>query len=520
MNSPNNAALLRSLIVYAICVPLAIAIGYMVTNPMDYSTFGIFGLVALLLASPLLLRWHHPLLVLSWNMGMSLFFLPAAPSFWLVMVALSLGISVLGRALNSEMHFIHVRQITWPLLCLIGVVLLTSKFTGGFGVRSFGSDVYGGRKYVLLLAGILSYFALTSRRIPPERAGLYLALFFLGGVPLFIQDLFSITPSWAHFIFWLFPPSLNSFNSFELGETRLGGFSFAGFAVWSFLMARYGIRGIFLSGKLWRPLIFFLSFSLIFLGGFRFMLFLGGAIFTFQFFAEGLHRTRMLPVFAWVGIMAAAALIPLASRLPFTVQRTLAILPLHLDPEVRQAAEGTVVWRVDMWKALLPQVHKYLLLGKGMAISQEDYNEMMGTPLGSQTAGFDPSQDPMALSYDYHNGPLSVLIPFGIWGGITVLWFLAAGLRVTYCNFRYGDSSLQTVNTFLFVAFLVYIIQFMTLGGAIASDIGRFAGYLGLSIAFNGGVCQPERRPIPARETFLRPQDALPGPRSRPAFPR
>ena len=26
----------------------------------------------------------------------------------------------------------------------------------------------------------------------------------------------------------------------------------------------------------------------------------------------------------------------------------------------------------------------------------------------------------MALSYDYHNGPLSVLIPFGIWGGIAV----------------------------------------------------------------------------------------------------
>ncbi len=520
MNSPNNAALLRTLIVYAVCVPLAIAIGYMVTNPMDYSTFGIFGLVALLLVSPLLLRWHHPLLVLSWNMGMSLFFLPSAPSLWLVMVALSLGISVLGRAMNSEMHFIHVPQITWSLLCLIGVVLMTAKFRGGFGVRAFGSDVYGGKKYVLLLAGILSYFALTARRIPPERAGLYLALFFLGGLAHCVEDLFSITPSWAHFIFWFFPPSLNSFNEFKLGETRLGGFGMAGLMVWSLLMARYGIRGIFLSGKIWRPLVFFLSFSLIFLGGFRFLLFLGAAIFIVQFFAEGLHRTRMLPVFAWVGITAMVALIPLASKLPFTVQRTLAVLPLDLDPEARQAAQDTVDWRVNMWKALMPQVSQHLLLGKGLAISPEEYNEMMGTALGSETAGFDPSQDPMALSYDYHNGPLSVLIPFGIWGGIAVLWFLASGLRVTYCNFQYGDASLQTANTFLFVAFLVYTIQFLFLGGGLSNDISRFAGFVGLSIAFNGGVCQPERRPVPAREAFLRPQDALPGSRPRPAFPR
>jgi len=516
----NAPAILRSLIVYAVCVPLAIIVGYLLTNPMDYSTLGLFGIVVLLLVSPLLLRWHHPLLILSWNMGVTLFFLKGSPSLWLVMVALSLGISLLERALSSQMHFIRAPQITWPLLCLVGVVLLTARLTGGFGVRAFGSDVYGGKKYIFLLVGILSYFALTSRRIPPERAGLYVALFFLGAVTSFIGDLFSLFPAWAHFVFWLFPASANSFFAFDVGETRLGGFAATGIAIWSFLMARYGIRGIFLSGKLWRLVIFTLALSLIFLGGFRSELVYVGLVFMFLFFLEGLHRTRLLLVFAGVGIMAAVAIIPSASKLPCTFQRTLAILPLQLDPAVRLETQQSVDWRVNMWKALLPQVPQHLLLGKGLAITPEEYNEMMGTSLGMATGQFDPGQDPYALAYDYHNGPLSVIIPFGLWGAIAILWFLGAGLRALYCNFRYGDPALQTINLFLFVNFLVTIVIFVAVFGAITSDIAKFAGSLGLSIALNGGVCRPVPQPVPAKETFFRPQGVLPGSRPRPAFPR
>jgi len=521
MNSPNNAAVLRTLIIYAICVPLAVIVGYLLTNPMDYSTLGLFGILALLLMLPVLLRWHYPLLLFSWNMSISLFFIIGAPNLWLVTVALSLGISVLERTLNSEMHFIRVPQMTWPLLCLAVVVLVTARLTGGFGVRAFGSEVYGGKKYINLLVGILSYFALTSRRIPIERAGLYIALFFLGGAVNFVGDLFSIAPSWTHFIFWFFPPTIYSNiysnTEFEVGETRLAGVAAAGLAIWSFLMARYGIRGIFASGKLWRLFIFFASFSLIFLGGFRYMLIFVGMIFAFQFFVEGLHRTRLLPIFAWVGILAAMAIVPLADKLPFTFQRTLAFLPLHLDSAATQSAQVSLDWRVNMWKALLPQIPQHLLLGKGLAIPPEEYNEMMGgTALGVAAARFDPSQDPLALAYDYHNGPLSVIIPFGIWGSLVFLWFLLAGLRVTYRNFRYGDSSLQIINIFLFVEFLVYTIQFLFIGGALNLDIARFVGVLGLSIALNGGVSRPMSQP--AQDRSLPP--AEPFPRLRPGFQR
>ena len=514
----NAPAILRWLIIYAVCVPLAIAVGFLLTNPMDYSTLGLLGILALLLVSPLLLRWHHPLLFLSWNTSVSVFFIKSAPSLWLVMVALSLGISLLERALNSQMRFIPAPWITWPLLCLIGVVLFTAEVTGGIGVRAFGSEVYGGKKYIILLAGIFSYFALTSRRIPPERAGLYVALFFLGGVTDLIRDLYPLAPSWAGFIFWFVPPNFLSYESVEVGVTRLHGFAGAGFMLWCLLIARYGIRGIFLSGKLWRPVAFLLCFSAIFLGGFRNELITAGAIFALQFFLEGLHRTKILLPFALLGVLAVMAIIPLSSKLPYTFQRTLAFLPLNLDPAVKEDAQGSVDWRVNMWKALLPQVPKYLLLGKGMAISPEEYNEMMGGKPAFSVV--DASQQSLALSYDYHNGPLSVIIPFGIWGCIVVIWFFAAGLHALHCNFKYGDPLLRTINTLFFVLFLVQVCSFMVLGGGLSSDLPRFVGILGFSVALNGGVCRPASQPVPAREAFQRPRGVLPRSQPRPAFPR
>lgn len=492
----NAAALLRSLITYAICVPLAVFVGFLLTNPLNYSTLGIFGILALLLVSPLLIRWHYPMLVLSLQMGLAVFFVKGAPGLGLVMTALSLGISVLDRTLNPNHHFIRAPQITWPLIVLGAVILFTAKLTGGIGLHVLGSDVYGGKKYVYLMLGVLLYFALSARRIPPERAQLYVTLYFVGAILNTISDLYPIMPHWMTPLFWFFPPSIGYGSYYELGETRLGGVSGTGMALCCLLMARFGIRGILLAGKPGRLMAFCLSMVLIFLGGYRAHLFTIGLIFTLLFFTEGLHRTKLLPRLIFFGVFGLALLIPTASKLPFTFQRTLAFLPLHLDTQARQSAQATLDWRINMWSALLPQVPPHLLLGKGLAINPEDFNLYMGTALGDAGGEFDASLTPLALSYDYHNGPLSVLIPFGIWGAIGFLWLMAAGLKALHDNYRYGDPALQTVNMFLFANFIALLIVFLFVGGAMSSDLMRFTGVLGLSVALNGGVCRPAPQPV------------------------
>lgn len=48
----NFSALFRSLIVYAVCVVLAICLGYLLTGPLTYSSLFLYGGLFFLLVSP------------------------------------------------------------------------------------------------------------------------------------------------------------------------------------------------------------------------------------------------------------------------------------------------------------------------------------------------------------------------------------------------------------------------------------------------------------------------------------
>jgi hypothetical protein len=416
-------------------------VGYQLTDPLTRSTFVAVGLLILLLVFPILLRWHHPLLLVSWNITAVLFFLPGRPSLWLGMTLVSLGITILQRTMNRSFRYINVPQLTWPLVLLVVVTLVTARLTGGIGIRALGGDVYGGRRYIYLLGAILGYFALAAHRIPKERAALYVGLFFLGGLTSMIGDLFAVVSPSFNFIFWVFPPNVFA-GDIALGTTRLAGICGTALPVFCYMLSRYGIRGIFSINRPWRIVFFLLFIAAGFLGGFRALSILLALTFLIQFFLEGLHRTRMLPGILLGLLLATAVAIPVVPKLPFTFQRALAFLPLKLDPMVLQDAEGSTEWRVRMWKAVLPEVPKHLLLGKGYSLSAFDYD--FTTALGQ---GGDFAENwSSALAGDYHNGPLSVIIPFGIWGAIAFLWFVVAALRVLYANYRYCDPALRTYN--------------------------------------------------------------------------
>ena len=488
--------ILRTLVIYAVIVPLALFIGYMMANPLDTSTFIESGLIVAVLLFPLLLRWHHPLLIISWNLGMYLFFLPGQPDLWMMMALISLLITVLQRAMGAVKQLINVPQVTLSLVFLVAVVVFTAKMTG-MGLRTAGSEVYGGKKYVYLLVAILGYFALSSRRIPPERANLYVALFFLPGLMNFLDDLWPFIPESLRYIYAFFHASASKLEESTLEySTRFYGGMMVAIAMFSYMQARYGIRGIFLFSKPWRWMILMVVFFYGMLGGFRSGIMLIALPFVVQFYLEGLHRTKLLPIFAVLGMMMAVALIPLASHLPYTAQRALSFLPLNVDPVARLDAEGTADWRVDMWKALLPQVPKYLMLGKGYAMSVKDFQLLGGYDAAVRTT-FDEDQL-MALSGTYHNGPLTCILIFGIWGAIGLVWFWAAGIWVLYNNYRYGYPALHLVNTFLLSVFVARILLFLLIVGDFGSDMFYFCGFLGLGVSLNGGVSRPV--PAPARE--------------------
>ena len=251
----NPAALIRVLITYAICIPVAIVLGYTLTdvgNNPTYSNLFVVGVLLTLILSPIFIKWHYPVMVFGLGSPMIIFFLKGSPPIWEVLVILSLGIAIVERAVNSKQRFISAPSIVWPLLFTIAMALITAKLTGGIGLHAMGGGTGGGKKYIVLFLGIATFFALISRKIPKEQRNLYLGLYFLSALPAFISDLAPVLPYPLHFINFIIPPApLQPGQEWEIGHTRLGYFGTSAGAAVSFMLARYGLRGIFAGGKAW-----------------------------------------------------------------------------------------------------------------------------------------------------------------------------------------------------------------------------------------------------------------------------
>jgi O-antigen ligase len=215
-------------------------------------------------------------------------------------------------------------------------------------------------------------------------------------------------------------------------------------------------------------------------------------IFLSLFFLEGLHKTKMVLPMIFFGLMGTMTVIAVAPKLPYTFQRALSFLPIPVDPQAKRDAEGTAEWRLQIWKAVMPQIPKHLLLGTGYALSAVDWINLRTRSEGSM---FTEDWDATVVG-DYHNGPLSVILPFGIWGLIAFVWFLVAAVRVLYFNHQYAPPELQTINTFLFASFITKALLFFVVFGALNSDMQQFVGLIGLSISLNGGVCRPKQEPV------------------------
>jgi hypothetical protein len=96
---------------------------------------------------------------------------------------------------------------------------------------------------------------------------------------------------------------------------------------------------------------------------------------------------------------------------------------------------------------------------------------------------------------DYHSGPLSTLMPLGLWGAIAFIWIILSGQRVLVRNYKYGDPACKKVNTYLLAAFLANLIGFLFVFGNFSNGLGGFTELIGLSIAFNWGVCAGQSKP-------------------------
>ena len=115
----------------------------------------------------------------------------------------------------------------------------------------------------------------------------------------------------------------------------------------------------------------------------------------------------------------------------------------------QRSADDTTEWRLNMWKNVLPQIPQYLILGKGYSFNAAELEVINSVRNG----GTDPTAAAETVG-DYHNGPLSVIIPFGLFGVFGFLWFMAAAIRVLHQNYKYGPPAYSRYNTLILAYFV------------------------------------------------------------------
>ena len=472
----------RGLLAFGLSVPLAFGVGYLLAMPLDIFSFAMLGSLALLITSPILLRWHHALLICTWNAAV-VFPLSPQPQIWVVFAGISLGISLLSYILNKKEKLLFFPSVSLPLLLLGAVMVVTGRLTGGFG----GGDMWGQKRYFSAFTAIVGFFALSAQVIPKDRRMLFAGLFFGSMITSVIPDLVYLAGPAFYFLFSIFQVDLASAQVSSTDQlVRYTGIGFGGQAASFLLIMYYGIRGLCDLAKWWRLFLFLVCLGLSLLGGYRSVVVTTALVGLAVFFYEGLYKTRYAFIFLLVGAMALALVVGFADRMPLSIQRSLTVLPIELDPSVERDAAGTSDWRWQIWKVMIPQIPRYLWLGKGYAFSATDsYLTIEAT-----NRGLAPSYEAIFVSGNYHSGPLTLIIPFGIFGVISFGWFCVSGFRVLYRNYRFGDTKVKKVNIFLISYYSARLLFFLSVYGQFDLDLYVFTGLVGFSIALNGGVAR------------------------------
>ncbi|MDX1952675.1 MAG: O-antigen ligase family protein [Verrucomicrobiota bacterium] len=487
-----NLIIPRGFIVFGLCIPLAIFLGFMLADPLDTTNMMVVGIVLLGISTPIILKHHYFALIFSWNAFVNAFFLPGQPSLWLALSGLSLFLAVLTKALNRDaLKFYWEPSIILPLGFLIAVVVGTAYLTGGIGMQALGSQVYGGRRYAAIGASFLGFLALTSRGIEPQQRNLVLALFLIPPVTAAFSNLaYAIGPS-AYILFYLFPTdwvlsqAVADSSIESAGQVRIGGLAPAAFAICTYILAKYRLEDLINLRKPVAMLCFIGSISVGLFSGFRSTLVLLGIVLIILFILEGLHKTKAMILSISIVLAGLFFIYASARFMPHAIQRSLSLLPgLQVDSVAKFDAEVSLEWRFQMWEIVLAEASQYFWIGKGYAINPMDL--FLSTEAVKR--GFAKGYEPAIIAGDYHNGPLSIIIPFGIFGTIGFIWFIIAGCRLLRRNLLYGDPDISHVNRFLYAFFLAKIVFFVFFFGAFSTDLPIFAGILGLSIALNKGI--------------------------------
>src|SRR5580692_5102957 len=101
----NAVVISRSNLIYGLCLPLAVLLGYLLAEPFESGSVAVVVLVISVLSIPILMRWHHPFLIFAVNAAIYPYFVPGRPMLWMIMAVVSAFFLVLNRSMGRDVRF-------------------------------------------------------------------------------------------------------------------------------------------------------------------------------------------------------------------------------------------------------------------------------------------------------------------------------------------------------------------------------------------------------------------------------
>ena len=353
---------------------------------------------------------------------------------------------------------------------------VSMRSLGGGG----GGDMIGGRNYFTLTMFLGAYFVLNHNRIPLKlgwNLPWMLALSLTTGGLIYV--LTSTLPFTAPFIFpfWndvdyeAYGAMARGSTSFgqEAEFTRLTGLAGIARPLILLLISYYPPSRLLFPNPLLPFLLFYPSLIIIALSGFRNEIMFTGA---YVFIANAIRRMWLWALFFIIvplfGIVFLAFINQGGDLVPLAAQRAFSFLPLGWNKKVVADADGSVDWRVDMWKdALSGGFIKNKLLGDGFGFDRAAMNLIADEMQGG--AGFvgGSRHEAHMIRGSFHSGPLSSIRFVGVIGLVLILCLMASVFRLALITvFKARGTPYFPIALFIGIPFLWLPFHFIFIFGA------------------------------------------------------
>ena len=325
------------------------------------------------------------------------------------------------------------------LLYLNALWLLVAFIRNPVGFFEADSERVGGRPYVSAVFGVLAYWSLcrltapitTMRRLPMYVLGGVATVFLVNALMILVPPIAPYTAAFYSGFDLYFVDGVSSTTSgpsagesaIDAGTVRIEILSGIGRYTVIFLCA-YFFPPTLVSPLKWKRSLFFgLAILGLLLSGFRSFIAYAAAMFLLgSYFRKG-----------WVSVLRSSAVGALAAllimlghgtlyQLPFAAQRALAVIPsalrpTELDETAVLAGESSTDWRVEMWIQALT-TNRYIsdkVMGDGFGMNRAQIAAYQRAATRGAISNED-SQEHMAISGDFHSGPISTIRVVGYVG--------------------------------------------------------------------------------------------------------